>query len=241
VSPSQSGHLVCPVLAAWTGALIVLVVSASRTIPPVVLSFLLPYLILVAWHLLAFQRRAETDRIPFPKDSAPMPRLGIDPEVATSTPSVSLDAGADLSEVPETSPAHGTERRLSTSAPVRARRRIKPKAVPELSPASWVQVGPGRFVRGEESQPSHNASAEDEPIIQALDTSLELADEDPDDSGLSVDAAREGLVVGDPAGPTELPVTAPAASQPGDSAFPLQHDEDHVPMVEAVPAEPGSA
>jgi hypothetical protein len=200
----------------------ILVVSASRTIPPVVLAFLLPYLALVAWHLLARQGRSETDRIPNPEESACMPRPDIDPEEATSAPSASLDVGADLSEVPGTSLAPGTERRPSTSAPGRARRRIKPKAVPELSPASWVQVGPGRFVRGEEPQPSPGSSVEVEPMAHAPETPTELADDDPHVSRLPNDAATEVLVVGDPARPTEVLVTVPGASQPGDAPVHLR-------------------
>ncbi len=144
----------------------------------------------------------------------------------------------ESSEVPETSPAPGTDQRPSTTAPVRARRRIKPKAVPEPSPASWVQVGPGRFVRGEEPKPSPDASAEDEPITQAPDSSSELTDEVPHDSRFLDKAATEGLVVGDPAEQMKVPDTGPGASQPGDAPVHLQDDEDHVPMVEAVLADP---
>jgi hypothetical protein len=200
VSPSRPRHLIRPVLAAWTGALIVLVVAASRTIPPVVLAFLLPYLVLVAWHLLAIQGRAETDRIPIPEDSAAKLRTDIDPEVDTSVPSASLDAGSDSSEVPETNSASDTEQRPSTSASVRARRRVKPKAVPEPSPASWVQVGPGRFVRGEEAQPSPASLVEVEPIAHAPETPPDLANDDPQHGRLSDDAATEVLIAGDPAG-----------------------------------------
>jgi hypothetical protein len=238
VLPSQPRELIRSVLAAWSGVLIVLVVAASRTIPPVVLAFLMPYLALVAWHLLARQGRSETGRIPFSKDSAPVPRPDIDPEEATSAPSAGLDAGADLSEVPETSLASGTERRPSTSAPVRARRRIKPKAVPEPSPASWVQVGPGRFVRGEEPQPFPDALAVEEPISQVPDTLSEPADNDPDDGRLPVDVATEGLSVGDLEAPTEDHVTAPGAGQAGDGPVHLQDDQDQVRIVLAVPAEP---
>ena len=238
VSPSQPGHLVRSVLAAWTGVLIILVVSASRTIPPVVLAFLLPYLALVAWHLLAPPGRAEMGRIPFPKDSAPMPRPDIDPEEATSAPSASLDAKADSSEVPETSPAPGTEQRHSTSAPVRARKRIKPKAVPEPSPASWVQVGPGRFVRGEEAQPSPDSLVEVEPITQAPDTPPDAADDDPNHDRPPDDTATERLACDDLAGSIGVPVTAPGSSQPGDGSVKLPDHEDHVPIMEAVPDDP---
>jgi hypothetical protein len=232
-------HLVRSVLAAWTGVLIIVVVSASRAIPPVILAFLLPYLVLVAWHLLAPPGRAETGRNPTPEDSASLPRLDSDSEVATSGLSTSLDAGADSSDALGSNPAPDTESLPATTAPIRARRRIKTKAVPELSPASWVRVGPGRFVRGKESQPSPIASAEAEPITQASGTSPELADEDPDDSGLSVDAATEVLVVGDPEGQTEVPVTGPGAGQPEDGPFHLQDDQDQVWIAQAVPAEPG--
>jgi hypothetical protein len=162
-----------------------------------------------------------------------MPRPDIDLEVATSAPSASLDAGADLSEVPETSPAPGTERRPSTSAPVRARRRIKPKAVPEPSPASWVQVGPGRFVRGEEARPSPDSLVEVEPIAQAPETPPDLANDDPHHGRLSDDAATEGLIVGDPAGPTDVTITAPGSSEPGDGTVHSADDQDHLSIREA--------
>jgi len=232
-------HLVRSVLAAWTGVLIILVVSASRTIPPVVLAFLLPYLVLVAWNMIAQQGRAETGRIPFPKDSAPMPRPDSAQEVATSALSTSLEAGADSVDVLGSTPALDTEPLPSTTVPVRARRRIKPKAVSEPAPASWVQVGPGRFVRGEEAQPSPDASVEVEPIAHAPAPPPDPADDDPHDGPLSDDAATEGLDVGDPAGPREVPVTAPGASEPGDGTVLLREVEDHVPIMEAVPA--GSA
>jgi hypothetical protein len=215
----------------------ILVVSASGTIPPVVLAFLLPYLALIAWYLLAPPGRAETGRSPIPEDAAFLPRPDIDPEVATSAPSASLGAGADSSEIPETNPAPGPEQRPSTSAPARARRRIKPRAVPEPSPASWVQVGPGRFVRGEEPQPSPDALVEVEPITQAPETTIGHDDEDPNHSRLPDDAATEGLVVGDPAGSIAVPVTAPGASQPGDGPVHLRDDQDQVPIMEALPAD----
>jgi hypothetical protein len=231
VLSSQSHHLVRSVLATWTGVLIILVVSASRTIPPVVLAFFLPYLALVAWHLLALQGRAgKKGRIAIPEDSATRPRPDIDPAVATSAPSASLDNKADSSDVCGSNPAPGAEPQPSTTVPVRSRRRFKPKAVPEPTPASWVQVGPGRFVRGEEAQPSPGSSVEVESMAHAPETPPDLAD----------DAATEGLVVGDPAGLPEVPVTAPAASQPGDAPVHFHDDEDHVPMVEAVLAEPGA-
>lgn len=233
VLPSQPGHLVRPVLAAWTGVLIILVVAASRTIPPVVLAFLLPYLALVAWHLLARQGRSETDRTPIPEDSAFMPRPDIDLEEATSAPSASYVAVAESSEVPETSPAPGTVQRPSTAAPVRTRRRIKPKAVPEPCPASWVQVGPGRFVRGEEPQPSPDALVEGEPMTQAPDTPPDAADDDPNHSRPPDDAATEGLVVGAPAAPTVVPVTAPGASELGDATVHSADDQDHLLIREA--------
>jgi hypothetical protein len=238
-------HLVRSVLAAWTGILIILVVSASRTIPPVILAFLLPYLALVAWHLLAPQRRVETGRYPNSEDSAPMPRPDSDSELATSALSASLEVGADSSDVSETSPAPGTEPQPSTTASVRSRRRIKPKALPEPAPALWVQVGPGRFVRGEEAQPSPDSLVEVEPIAHAPETPPDPTDDDPHDDPLPDDAATDGLDVGDPAGSTEVPVMAPGASEPGDGPVPLQEGEDHVLMVEAVPADsvrlPGSS
>jgi hypothetical protein len=61
-------------------------------------------------------------------------------------------------------------------------------------------------------------------------------DDDPNDKPLADDDATERLAVGDPDGVSVVPVMAPAASQPGDAPVHF-HDEDHVPMVEAVLAD----
>jgi hypothetical protein len=237
VLPSQPRRLVRSVLAAWTGVLIILVVSASRTIPPVILGFLLPYLAMVAWHILAAPGRAETDRDLIPEDSAAKPRPDVNAEVAIPASLASPDSDTHSSEAPEANLAPGEEGRPPTTAQIRARRRGRPKVVPDPSPASWVQVGPGRFVRGEEPQPSPGSSVEVEPMAHSPETLRDLVNDRPHDNPLADDAATEGLVVGDPAGLTEVPVTAPGASQPRGEPVHLLDDEDHFPMVEAVPAD----
>jgi hypothetical protein len=175
VSFFRPHHLVRSVLATWTGVLIVLVVASSRTIPPFLLAFLMPYLAMVAWSMLTTPGRARTSQDPSPEDSASMPRPEIDLEAVASTPVACFETDADSPEVPETSP----EPRPSPTAPARSRKRPKLKAVPEPSLASWVQVGPGRFVRGEEPLPSPDPLTEVEPITQGADALLLQDQEDP--------------------------------------------------------------
>ncbi len=244
MSLSRTRLFIRRAFAVWTGVLIILVVSASRAIPPVVLAFLLPYLTLVACYMLARQGTAETDRSPIPVDSAASPLADLELEFATSAPSAILEVGSDSPEVSETNPASVTEQRPSTTAPVRTRRRVKLKPVPEPSLASWVQVGPGRFVRGEEPQPTSASSVEVEPMSHAPDSPHDL-DDGLHDNRPAEDAARERLVVGNPAGLTVVPLMASAAGQPGDAPVHLQDGVDHVSTNEAVLADsawmPGSS
>jgi hypothetical protein len=158
VSLSPPRRIFGSVLAAWTGAQVILVVSSIRSIPPVVLMTILPYLALVGWYLLSAltQRNEEQERLSDESGSVPDPSpVSLESALPASD---CLDARAVSPEPPARPPTPSSEPRTSTAGPARARRRVKPRAVGATSPPSWVQVGPGRFIRDDEVEPPPDPS-----------------------------------------------------------------------------------
>jgi hypothetical protein len=221
VSPTQPRRLVRSVLATWTGVLVVLIVSAIRSIPPVLPAILLPYLALVAWHLLPASARSKDGRDPLPEGPGGMPDPGPGPGESTSPQSASLDDGAESTEFHESIPAPATGQRASTTTPARARKRPRPR-VAEPPPAAWVQVGPGRFVRGEEPDPSPDASEDTGAIADRPGSPSEPS---PAEAARDDERAHEGMASDDPMEPTGASITPHGTNQLGDGVISVQEPE----------------
>jgi hypothetical protein len=132
-------------LLAWTVALAMLVVFEIGSIPPSLAWALLPYLGMVARHLIAPTGRKTEDPRPAPAEVSETPAGITGPEVVGSPP----DPGPGPERIePEPRPIPA---RPSTARP---RRKARPRVVAEPVPAAWVQVAPGRFVRGEQPEPT---------------------------------------------------------------------------------------
>ena len=157
---------------------------------------------------------------------------------ATIPASARLDARAEPSEAREMIPAPATMQRPSTTAPARARRRVRPRIVAEPSPAAWVQVGPGRFVRDEDADPSPDASEIGGSIARPPGTpARRISADDPDDDTLTLEALLKGNTNDDRAATPVAPFTARGASQVGDGVVPVQDAEVCHPAVEPEGAE----
>ena len=136
-------------LLVWTVALTLLVALKIGSIPPGLAWALFPYLALVARLLIApTDRKTEAPR-PAPVEASEPPAGVTEPEVLASPP----DPGPETIE-PDPKPV------LARPAPTRPRRRTRPRVVAEPGPAAWVQVAPGRFVRGEPPEPTPPPEAE---------------------------------------------------------------------------------
>jgi len=131
-------------LIAWTVALALLVGWTYRSTPPTLAWALLPYLALVARHLLAPPARPSAG--PGPAESAEP----AEPRAVAPIPPIETEA------IP--APVR--------PAPPKPRRRPRPRTIAEPA-AAWVQVGPGRFVRGEQPESTANERAEDPEPTEA--------------------------------------------------------------------------
>ena len=143
-------------LAIWTGVLAVAVVARSRSLPPVLVGLLAPYLALVAWHLLAPPGRRQSKAHDFPEGEERVPLASPDSEPASpAVPGVQVGA-TDLDELTTASVGSG-----GTPAPkpgsARRRRREKPVTAAPSTVATFVPVAPGRYMRREEPDPVQEA------------------------------------------------------------------------------------
>ena len=160
-SHTTSGYLV-RILMVWSGVLAVLLVAEMRSLPPALVGLLVPYLALVSWHLLALTRPRPSKPHPLPPDQKAVPRACISPEVGgdASPGGPGERVGPSDPRGPNPDPADPpAEPRRS-----RARRRPKPVSPAMPVPIPWVQVGPGRYVRGEAPDPAPDRPAEP-PVV----------------------------------------------------------------------------
>ena len=159
-SPARTSAHLTRLLMLWTGALAVLIIAGMRSLPPTLVGLLLPYRALVTWHLLSPGGPRHERPQPSPVGPAgdswecPVPQVGgcVSPEalfegtVSSNTGDPSL-VTVGISASPPVEPKE-----------VRGRRRARPTHSQEPAPASWIQVAPGRFIRGEEPEPSPDAA-----------------------------------------------------------------------------------
>ena len=150
------------VLMVWTGSLTVLVLAVVRNLPPVLTVLLLPYLALVAWHLLARSGRRPTRLQPLPVDPEGVHRASASPEVVACPPPGGSDERVEASGSCEPNPpptgSPGSPR--GNAGRVRGRRRGDPSLHAASVPVPWVRVGPGRYIRGEAPDPAPDRPTE---------------------------------------------------------------------------------
>jgi hypothetical protein len=160
-STPLSGRLTT-VLMVWTGSLTVLVLAAVRDLPPVLSVLLLPYLSLVAWHLLARGGPRPTRLQPISVDSEGVSRTCTSPEVVVCPPTGGSDERVEASGSGEPNPPvmgnPGSPR--GNPGRVRGRRRGEPSPHAASAPVPWIRVGPGRYIRGESPDPTPDRPAE---------------------------------------------------------------------------------
>jgi hypothetical protein len=201
------------ILLPWTGVLTILVVTQMRTLPPSLVGLVLPYLALVGWHLLVANRhrqdeprtiRAESQS---PQNSCSQPDI-----IVGSPPEVLVDpVEAPKSTVPVPAGVGSPGSPGVQPRQVRGRRRRKPTHVPAPVAVPWVQVGPGRFVRGEEPDPAlpdHVEDGIDAVAAEVGQPPITLAEGQTRtlEAGVSPDAAVATPVIRDREFTTTIPV-----------------------------------
>ncbi len=150
------------VLMVWTVGLILLVLAAVRDLPAVLVGLMLPYFALVVWHLLARSGPRPTRLQPLPVDPEGVHRSSASPEVDACPPTGGSDERVEASGSRESNPpakgSPGSPR--GNAGRVRGRRRGDPSPHAASAPVPWVQVGPGRYIRGESPDPTPDPPAE---------------------------------------------------------------------------------
>jgi hypothetical protein len=146
----------------WRYGLVALILATSIAVGLVSPVLVLPYLALMAG-LLLLPSRSSADQVTLagPHDHRSRPRAEPfhgDPQDESTFETADRMSGADI---------RGNSDQVSeTPKTRRGRARSKNKtevvATPTVSAATWVRVGPGRFVRTEGGQPEHSVS--DVPI-----------------------------------------------------------------------------
>jgi len=155
-TPPDPRARVRTLLAIWTGVLGVAGAAGLRSLPPVLVGLLVPYLALVACHLLAppgrqpsealDTRAGEENIVLASPDAAPMPAV-----------SEARAEASDYSEVvhPPVEPGGPPAPKPRT---MRRRRRERPATLGTSSVATFVPVAPGRYMRREEPDPAPQAA-----------------------------------------------------------------------------------
>ena len=169
-------------LTIWTLLLIGLVLVEIRHLPPGLTVLLVPYLALMARHWVGRLRPPGRIEPAILRDDAAGSPSDDEPDECVDSPT-SIDRSG-CGDCPMPVFLHPAEE-PSPPPLQRSRSRRRPRA-PEVEPsaASWVQIGPGRFIRVEEKVPEHPAdesgsdSRPDEPHGATP----------PDESGSSLEA-----------------------------------------------------
>src|SRR4051812_34422201 len=104
-SPTSASRRIARILMIWTGVLIVLVVAEMRALPPILVGLLLPYLALMAWHLLARSGPRQENPLSTPADSESLPLESPAPQVVGCPPREGMDERVELSDYREPSSA----------------------------------------------------------------------------------------------------------------------------------------
>lgn len=145
-------------LTIWALLLIGLVLVDIRHLPPGLTLLLLPYLALMAWHWIGRLRQRAPIRAEMPLVDADGSSSDDEQRGCADRPGIGDHSGGDDSPIPVA--VRPDEEPVTPLRRSRTRRRPR---VPEAEPsaASWVQVGPGRFVRVEEMAPERPVDESD--------------------------------------------------------------------------------
>lgn len=146
-------------LTIWTLLLIGLILVEIRHLPPGLTVLLVPYLALMARHWIGrLRQRGHTEPVMSQDDAAGSPS---DDEPDECADSLGSDGCSSYDDSPRPTLSPPTEE-SATPPSRRGRARRRPRA-PEVEPsaASWVQIGPGRFIRVEEMVPEHPSAKSD--------------------------------------------------------------------------------
>jgi hypothetical protein len=124
---TPTSHLLARILMIWTGVLTILIVAGMRSLPPTLVWLILPYLALVAWHLLARSEWRPAKPLPTPVDSGSVPLASLDAQIVGCPPPEVVDERVESSDSREPSLAQEDTSGLLQVNPrkVRARRRGK--------------------------------------------------------------------------------------------------------------------
>jgi hypothetical protein len=171
-------------LSIWSVLLIGLVLVEIRHLPHGLTMLLLPYLAMMARHWIVRLRQRNPIEPAMPREDAAGSPSQDEPDECTDP--LGSDGCSSYDEFPQRILALPAEEQ-GTPSSRRTRARRRPKAPePEPVAASWVQVGPGRFVRALEVSPEppadepgdpHGAPAPDEPYATSETRSIaEVAD-----------------------------------------------------------------
>ena len=201
-------------------ALLVLVTGTCWAVASLLTVWLVPpYLVALGWILFPSpgsiprpgwgkrDRALPTESLAF--DPARDQAGGIDGEGSPSATAGLPPPGAD----PELAPDSTATTATATAKPKRARsraRKVKPTAEPvDVAPATWVEVGPGKFVRVETPSPTVTATAhgphlavEPEPIAAAESKADPTDGSAPPDFAILPDLDREFATDDSLAGPS---------------------------------------
>jgi hypothetical protein len=146
-------------LTIWTLLLIGLVLVEIRHLPPGLTVLLVPYLALMARHWVGRLRQPGHIEPAMPREEAAGSPSDDEPDDFADP------LGSDGCSISDDSPRPTLPRPTEEPSPPplqRSRSRRRPRA-PEVEPsaASWVQIGPGRFIRVEQKVPEHPAAESD--------------------------------------------------------------------------------
>jgi hypothetical protein len=146
-------------LTIWTLLLIGLVLVEIRHLSPGLTVLLVPYLALMARHWVGRLRQRGRIEPAMHRDEAVGSPPDDEPDECVDSPTSIDRSGCDDCPMPVF--LHPAEEPSPPPLP-RSRARRRPRA-PEVEPsaASWVQIGPGRFIRVEEKAPEHPAAESD--------------------------------------------------------------------------------
>jgi hypothetical protein len=188
----------------WTLLLIGLVLVEIRRLPPGLTALLVPYLTLMEWHWIGHLRQGDFIEPAMSLDFAAESPSHDESEECADSPGSGDRSGGDDAPMPA-SPRPTEEQVTPPSRRTRSRRRTRAPE-PDPSAASWVQVGPGRFVRVDEMEPGppaaqpdvgsgsdapHGATSADEPgvtpeagsIPADTEAAVALSEPGPDHAG----------------------------------------------------------
>jgi hypothetical protein len=236
----------------WTVALLLLVPATCLALARWVSAWLIaPYLLLMAWLLWPSRpalRKDDQESGPGIDAGAADPADRADPAGEAGAgdgrpvPAPSPSESGDGAPTPGDAPASPEPSTATKTRRAKTRARAKSRPAVESVAITWVQVGPGKFVRmegGSAEIPSAGESAPLDPPALSVDAEPAVSDPlsgatSPDEPGLDTALAdRSSDGSDDPTGESGPPDVDPLVREESSSGAPD-------PQVDPEPAEPGA-